>query len=127
MPPWCHRVTQTGTSGTRKAASGGEGWRVQQDRASSGRTFLAASPTEVRWQWGHSPSLGDQGWVSSLSLWDPYRDLLTGSPGRGVSPPTMLDPILSLCLACFKQLRERVQTIPVRMGMAEVYWLSPRC
>lgn len=60
VPPWCHRVTRMGTSGSRIA---GEGWCAQQDRASSGSPFLAASPAEVRWQRGHSPSLGDQGWL----------------------------------------------------------------
>ena len=69
--------------------------------------------------------------MSPLSRWalprQRYRDLLTGLPGRGVSPPTMLAPIHRPRLACFKQLLERVQTIPVWMGMAEVYWLSPRC
>lgn len=39
----------------------------------------------------------------------------------------MLAAIQSLRLACFKQLLGRVQTIPIQMGMAEVYWLSPRC
>lgn len=98
MPPWCHRVTRTGTSGTRIAARGGQGWCVQQDRASSGSAVLAASPTEVSWQWGHSPALADQGWLSPRSLWDPDEDLLTGCPGRGVSPPPCLI-LFSLCVS----------------------------
>lgn len=32
-----------------------------QDRASSGSTFGGAVPVEVRWQQGHSLSLGAQG------------------------------------------------------------------
>lgn len=39
-----------------KAAGAGEGWRRQQDRASSVSTFPAAGPGEARQRPGHSPS-----------------------------------------------------------------------
>lgn len=53
--------------------------------------------------------------------------LPTGSPGERGSPPIILAATHSPSPARFKQLLERVQTIPTRMGTAEVYWLSPRC
>lgn len=75
--------------------------------------------------------LGETPEGSPLSRWavprQCYREPLAGLPGRGVSPPTVLAAIQSPHLVCFKQLLERVQTTPVQMGMAEVYWLSPRC
>lgn len=49
-----------------EAAGDGEGWRVQQDRASSGSTFPTAVPIEARWRRGHSPSPGAQGRGSTL-------------------------------------------------------------
>ncbi|KAM9657110.1 uncharacterized protein ACIBXB_009190 isoform 2-T3 [Morphnus guianensis] len=49
-----------------EATGDGEGWRVRQDRASSGTTFPAAVPVEARWWRGHSPCLGAQGWGSTL-------------------------------------------------------------
>lgn len=119
-----------------EATGDGEGWRFRQDRASSGSTFPAAVPCRgevvARTQLvPGSSGLGEHPGTRPLSQralpWHSYRDLLAGLPGRGVSPPTMLAPIHSLHLACFKQLLEHVQTIPVRIGMAEVYWLSPRC
>lgn len=72
---------------------------------------------------GHLPHCGPS-WApgSATGIY-----LLTGSPGEGVSPPIILAPIHSPSPAGFKQLPESVQTIPTRMGMAEVYWLSPRC
>lgn len=48
-----------------RVAGDGEGWRVGQNRASSGSTFPAAVPVEARWRQGHSPSLGAQGWEST--------------------------------------------------------------
>lgn len=118
---WRKRLLHLGTRCQAGAAGGG--WREPVPWAAH----------SIFWEQRPGPRRGEVVTGTQRVPWAacPVPALLQGAAQRErgfwVSPPTILAAGRSLRLSCFKQLPENAQTSPVRMGTAEVYWLSPRC